>query len=145
MFQTNNTDWFLNGSTEESDVLGNIISSFHKVNTSDERVVAAAQLAYDELLDFIGGTKESFSLGKINEAESKITENEGTDFLLDFEIYYVPTGGIMDCVGIVQENFTKAFEVKNVSCECCRQKDDLETTNVRNSKYIIVIKARFHY
>lgn len=125
--------------TEESVILDDIKGGFHRVNTSEERVVAATQVAYDELIEFIGGIKENFSPGKINYAKSGIIDNQGTQFKINFEIFYVPTGNTMNCVAVVLENSKKAFEVKNVSCECCNEEDDSKITNVRSNKYIIVI------
>lgn len=118
---------------------------FHKVCASDKRVVTAVQLAYDKYTQVIEGIMEDLlRLGEVDKAESQIIEQEGTLFKIDFGIVYIPAENELDCVALVLENLAEEFEVKNVVCDCCQEKDAPNNT-VMNSEYIIAIKACFYY
>lgn len=105
-------------------------SGVHIVSTSDQRVITAVQFAYNAYAKFLEGIREDIYLGKINKAEYENVENKGTLFKIKFEIIYIPAEDIMDCDTMVLEDLVQGFDVKNVSCNCCRDKDDIQVTNV---------------
>lgn len=100
---------------------------FHKLRNVEERVVTATQFAYDEFIDYIEGNEEDFNLGEINKAESEFIESEGTYFKITFEIDYIPNQDIMECDTTVLQNLEKAYEVQNVTCDCCLDQYASET------------------
>lgn len=106
------------------------IGGFHEVRTNEERAVAAVHIAYDEYTTFLQGIINDLRLrlGVINKAEKEILEHEGILYKINFEIVYVPAGDTMDCNALILENLAKAFDVKNVSCDCCQ--DPSNKTNV---------------
>lgn len=97
-----------------------ITFGIQELSTSEERVVAAVNLAYNHYRKFLVGIMDDLRLGEINKAESENVEHKGTLLKIKFEIEYVPAGDIIECNTIVLENLTKALEVKNVSCDCCK-------------------------
>lgn len=101
MFQTDNTD------------------GFNDVSTTDGSVLAAAQLAYDEYIDFIPGIKHEARFAEVHKAASQIDQQKGTYYKINFRIEYVPTENKIDCDTIVLEDLTKAIIVQNVECDCC--------------------------
>lgn len=103
------------------------------MNPRNERVMTAVQLAYNEYMKYLDKIKYDLRLGKINNAVSEIIANEGTLFKIKFEIVYKPDGDTMDCNTTVLENFAKAYEVKNVSCDCCQEIDGTKVINVMRS------------
>lgn len=120
---------------------------FHEVSTNEERIVAAVHTAFNEYTTFLHGIIKDLhlSLGVINKAEKEILEYEGTLYKTNFEIVYIPAGDTMDCNALILENFAQAFDVKNVSCDCCQ--DPSKKTNVMKFHiiYTTAITACFHY
>lgn len=150
LFQTNNTVDIHNASSSEEGIVTNNRyrlrgmstsqknettvnrSCFRKVNTNEERVVTAVELAYVEYTEFLEGIMKNLRLGEIIKAENKIVVHEGILFEINFEIDYVPAGVKMECVTSVLEDLAKVFDVKNVSCDCCVEKDASKIPNVIN-------------
>lgn len=106
-----------------------ITIGIHELSTSEERVVAAVNLAYNEYISFLVGIMDDLRLGEINKAESENVEHKGTLLSIKFEIEYIPAGDTMECNTVVLENFAEALEVKNVTCDCCKEEDS-EMKNV---------------
>lgn len=126
----NPTVGFRNKSTSKKSVKTNTKSCFHRVNTDQERVVVAVQLAYDEYTIFLEGIRKDLSLGEITKAKSRIVVREGILFIIHFNIDYISAGDKMKCVTIVLENLTKVFDVISVQCDCCVHHDGLYITDL---------------
>lgn len=118
------------------------------MSISDERVVAAVQQAYDEYIEFLRGMQKHLRLrlGNINKAERAFIKKEGILLKVHFEIVYVPAGDILECDTLILDSFDQVFDVKNVSCDCCREnKTEDVMKNIVSQKIIIALRACFHY
>lgn len=92
---------------------------FQTLNTSDENIVKAAQLAYDEYMSFLEMIKDDTRLVGVTAAESRLVDDKGTEFKIYFGIQYTPNESRIDCETLVHEDLEKQLDVLSVSCGCC--------------------------
>lgn len=121
---------FHNVSDSDKSAMRNKSGCLYEARTMEQRVEAAVQLAYDVFMEYIEAIKDDFRLGEINTSKTKIIENVGTYFKINFEIGFIPARDTMDCVTIVLENFDKSYEVFSVICDCCLEQDTSALSNV---------------
>lgn len=123
-------DGFHNVSNNDKSAMTDNSGCLHEARTNEQRVTAAVQLAYDVFMEYIEAIKDDFRLGEINNAETKIIENVGTYFKINFEIGFLPVRDTLDCVTIVLESLDKSYDVINVICDCCLDQDTSALSNV---------------